>query len=431
MRLDLAGGQIYWSDVGSGDIRRANFDGTGQVTLVSGVGNLAGLVLDLLNGNMYWADNAAGMIGMANLDGSEKTILVRGLGVNSARGIDLDLGGGKIYWANNAAGAIQRANLDGSGLETVLAGLGSPYSVTLNPAGGKMYWADWSRNEIRRANLDGSGQEVLVKGLSQPITITLDLTAGQMYWTDFGGGDIRRANVDGTGAQVLVSGLSNPAGIVLAISPPAPMVLTGYSADLISDINPQTRFAQPFNSSTFAWFESGAVDDNGVRHNDGLPAGLTFVSATGSNATYQIQAANASNALQLSAGQTGTLTLTTPASYGTVYVLASSGEGTPSSLGSGTIHFADGSTQAFSYNNFDWCNGQGGLHPEAVLPGPNGRADVGSSGTAFIYNEDCDFQVYETVIPIDPSHAGTAIASIDFTSDPDALLSNILAVSGK
>ena len=70
-----------------------------------------------------------------------------------------------------------------------------------------------------------------------------------------------------------------------------------------------------------------------------------------------------------------------------------------------------------------------GLHPEAVLPGPDGRADVGSGGTAFVYNQDCDFQVYETVIPIDPSHAGVAIAGIDFTGAPDAFFSNIFAVS--
>ena len=68
---------------------------------------------------------------------------------------------------------------------------------------------------------------------------------------------------------------------------------------------------------------------------------------------------------------------------------------------------------------------------EAVLSGPIGRADVGHDGTAFVYNQDCDFQLYETVIAIDPSHAGVAIASIDFTGAPDAFLSSIFAVSGR
>jgi hypothetical protein len=111
--------------------------------------------------------------------------------------------------------------------------------------------------------------------------------------------------------------------------------------------------------------------------------------------------------------------------------VASSGDGTPTSVGSSNINFADGSTQAFSYNSFDWCNGPGGLHPEAVLGGPNGRADVGPDGTAFVYNQDCDFQIYETVIAIDPAHAGVAIARIDFTGAPDAYLSNIFCVSGQ
>jgi hypothetical protein len=351
-----------------------------------------------------------------------------------------------------------------------------------------------------------------------------------------------------------------------------PVAVTGYSADVISDKDPTARFAQPFNAGTFAWFEAGAVDDAGVPHHDGLPAGLTFTSATGSGATYQIQVAHANSVLQLSAGQTGTLTLTTPAAYSTLYVIASSGDGTSSSVGSGNIHFVDGSTQAFSYNCFDWCNGQsvldqinlppwtgaatnialgnqmgqtftpglpilwgvdidietgnnhgddtitlevakdgnvlsttsqfvhqgfdgllhfdlpsplmvdvgqsytlwvqdtgkvtffwkygedryrggtsifggkansqfdfrfqtyggqGGLHPEAVLQGLIGRADVSPSGTAFTYNQDCHFQIYETVLAIDPSHAGVAVTSIDFTGAPDAYFSNVFGVSAK
>jgi lysophospholipase L1-like esterase len=212
---------------------------------------------------------------------------------------------------------------------------------------------------------------------------------------------------------------------------PLPVQVTGYSADVISDKDASARFAQPFHGGTFAWFESGAVDDEGAQHIDGLPAGLSLVSVTASKATYQLQPAHANNVLQLSASQTGTLTLTTPTAYSTLYVIASSGDGTGSSVGSGTINFSDGSTQAFSYNSFDWCNGQGGLHPEAVLSGPIGRADVGPNGSAFAYNQDCNFQLYETVIAIDPAHSGVAISSLDFTGAPDAYLSSIFGVSGR
>jgi hypothetical protein len=207
--------------------------------------------------------------------------------------------------------------------------------------------------------------------------------------------------------------------------------VTGFSADVISDKDPSARFAQSFQAGTLAWFESGAVDDNGVVHNDGLPAGQTFLCATGSRATYQLQPANANNVLQVTSGQTGTLTLTTPAAYSTLYVIASSDNGTESSTGSGTINFVDGSTQAFTYNSSGWCNAEGRFRPEAVLSGPIGRADVGPNGTAFVYNQDCDFQIYETVIPIDPAQAGIAIASIDFTGAPDSFLTSIFGVSGQ
>jgi hypothetical protein len=232
--------------------------------------------------------------------------------------------------------------------------------------------------------------------------------------------------------------LDNPGeeyAVVTALAPQAPnavpIMIVGFNADVIADLDPTVRFAHPFDANTFAWFEGGAVDDNGVQHNDGLPAGLNFTSPTGSGATYQIQPANGFNVLQLGPGQTGTLTLLNPGDYKGLYFIASSGDGTPSSAGNGIINFADGSTQIFIFNAFDWFNGPGGLHPEAVLPGPTGRGDVGSNGTAFVYNRDSDFQVYETVIPIDPWHAGVPILSIDFTGAPDAFYSNIFGVSGQ
>jgi hypothetical protein len=436
--LDLAGGQMYWityGAIGAGKISRANLDGSGQLTLLEGLDNPTGLALDIAGGQMYWVYGFFGTGGIqrANLDGSGLITLVRG--INGPRGLTLDVPGGKMYFSEGPGGQegfISRYNLDGSGRETVLSGLHGPTAMVLDIPRGKIYWGDAHSQSIRRANLDGSGAEILVSRNCESPVVALDVARGKVYWGEFPCGRIGRANLDGSGQEILLSGLHSPVGPFLQLDPIAePIPVTGFTADVISDKDPAARFAQPFNAGTYAWFEAGAVVDNGVAHNDGLPAGLTFVSATRSGATYQMQPANASSVLQLGAGQTGTFTLTTPAVYNTLYILASSGDGTPSSMGSGTISFADGTTQAFSYNVFDWCNGQGGLHPEAVLPGPLGRADIGSNGTGFAYNQDCDFQIYETVIAIDPSHEGVAIASIDFTGAPDAYFSNIFGVSGK
>jgi hypothetical protein len=50
---------------------------------------------------------------------------------------------------------------------------------------------------------------------------------------------------------------------------------------------------------------------------------------------------------------------------------------------------------------------------------------------AFVYNQDCDLQLYETAIPVDPAHTGVAVVSIDFTGAPNASYSNVFGVSGQ
>jgi hypothetical protein len=127
---------------------------------------------------MYWADRGTGDIRRANLDGSGQTIVLSGL--SGPVGIALDLPGGKIYWSDRDGGDIRRANLDGSGQETLLTGLANPRDIALDLPGGKMYWCGSivaSDSDIRRANLDGSAQETLITGLNYPLGMALDLGA--------------------------------------------------------------------------------------------------------------------------------------------------------------------------------------------------------------------------------------------------------------
>jgi len=51
---------MYFSEYGSGEIRRANLDGSGQVTLISGLDGPLGPTLDLAGGQMYWARRLSG-----------------------------------------------------------------------------------------------------------------------------------------------------------------------------------------------------------------------------------------------------------------------------------------------------------------------------------------------------------------------------------
>jgi hypothetical protein len=152
--LDLAGGLMYWAD-GNGYIWRANLDGSEQTVLVDfAFDSPRGLVLDLVGGQMYMTGVFTGQILRANLDGTGLQTLISGL--NYPRYMALDLPSGKIYWSG--VGDIGRANLDGSGLEILIPNTNST-GIALDLAHGKMYFNG------RRANLDGSGEEILITGI--------------------------------------------------------------------------------------------------------------------------------------------------------------------------------------------------------------------------------------------------------------------------
>jgi DNA-binding beta-propeller fold protein YncE len=232
--LDLAHGQMYWG--GSGTMRRANLDGTSRTVVVSSPnGGLP--TFDWAGGRMYGAVSSGGTIWRANLDGSNQQALVSGQ--NDPHAVVLDTVAGKIYWPEFGAGNIRRANLDGSGLTILISGLAGPSLMTLDIAQGKMYWANQGSGDIRRANLDGTSQEIVVRNQNTPAGVALDRGNGHVYWSNLGGGDIRRANLDGTGQKILITGLSGPAFINLDLSP-------------LRLPNVQTA-AQSGGSFTFSW----------------------------------------------------------------------------------------------------------------------------------------------------------------------------------
>jgi hypothetical protein len=125
---------MYWVDIFAGDIRRANLDGTGQQTLLTGLDRPFSIALDVAHGTMYWSGVFA-EIGRANLDGTgEETLYTTS--TDSLNGLALDLVNDKMYWAEYGngfpnTGQIKRANLDGTGQETLFTGLDEPVAIAL------------------------------------------------------------------------------------------------------------------------------------------------------------------------------------------------------------------------------------------------------------------------------------------------------------
>ena len=77
---------------------------------------------------MYWADLLTYKIQRANLDGSSVVDLLTEEEVSVPWGVAIDRHAGKIYWAenkvrNSRGHRIRRANLDGSNIEDVIVNL--------------------------------------------------------------------------------------------------------------------------------------------------------------------------------------------------------------------------------------------------------------------------------------------------------------------
>jgi hypothetical protein len=214
---------------------------------------------------------------------------------------------------------------------------------------------------------------------------------------------------------------------------PLPVQMLGYNADIITDKNPP-RFAQSFNGQGHAWFEAGAVDDFGVAHSDGLPAGTTFTSNyvnpnTGDRSIFLIQPAVFENALLLKQGDTLTLTFARPISYSSLAILASSANG--GGTGTFAITFVSGNTYADIYHAYDWADN--GTHPDAAITGL-GRSKIGNDGTAFGYNHDADYALYETDFAIPRTENVRSITffdtAFDETTGQHADFTAIFAISG-
>jgi hypothetical protein len=118
--------------LGAGSIRRAEKDGSGVTTIVSGLVHPTAIALD--EDSVYFNEegSATGGIWRAGLDGSGKTRLAQVLTASLA--VDAHA----VYFATSDA--IQKVPKTGGAVQTVAGGLKSPGTVVVG--GGNVYWVD-------------------------------------------------------------------------------------------------------------------------------------------------------------------------------------------------------------------------------------------------------------------------------------------------
>ncbi len=120
--VDAAGGKLYWTDKFS--IWRVNLDGTNNEKILtnSGLYPLIGGIV-VTDGKIYWSErrsSVSGNIRRANLNGTDIETLATPLG--NPTDIAVDTVDGKIYWLNSFGG-IQRMDINGGEIENVVYGI--------------------------------------------------------------------------------------------------------------------------------------------------------------------------------------------------------------------------------------------------------------------------------------------------------------------
>jgi hypothetical protein len=122
----------------------------------------------------------------------------------------------------------------------------------------------------------------------------------------------------------------------------------------------------------------------------------------------------------------GTLTLTNPARYRVLAVLASSGCATNAEQGKLVVEFTDGTTHDAAYDAFDWE--VVGRRPAVAIMGRNG--EVGD-GTRFTYiRANYEYGMFETRITLPKRLQSKLVKSVRFERANGAETTGIFAISG-
>jgi hypothetical protein len=209
----------------------------------------------------------------------------------------------------------------------------------------------------------------------------------------------------------------------------APLSVTGWNQDMV------------LNNGSASYDKSitGTIDDGGGAitgatlmasgtyplTTDGFPEGtLTDIVALTNDVytapsldTFKFQDFSSPNSILMTPGQSGTLTLTTPASMTTLGLFGTSGTGGlgPNS-GTVTLHFADASSTDYPITTgegitADWFNG--GLNIPALQVGNRGTVNADDSYATIKVDYNAVISIYETRITLSSADQAKKVSSVE------------------
>ncbi len=178
--VDAAGGKLYWTDQYS--IWRVNLDGTNSekvLTISRAYTYIKGIAV--ADGKIYWTERLAwwrtsGNIQRANLNGTNIETLATLLGTPT--GIAVDTVGGKVYWANSFGG-IQRMDINGGEIENVVYGITAPGGIALGAVSTQPTTPTTPETPTTDAVVSLSPVSVASPAIGQQIEFMLNITGGE------------------------------------------------------------------------------------------------------------------------------------------------------------------------------------------------------------------------------------------------------------
>jgi hypothetical protein len=215
MTMDTVNGKLYISDYETGQITKADADGTNQVLFRSGLAGPNGLSIDYQQNHIYWDTDSGIQRGDLNSsDVNQKEDFVTGQ-PNDPDGVSIDPVNRTLYWINYNGG-VWRKNLDGTGeMEIIPLAEGGSIIVVEDRIYFDQYIASGDIH-LKSANLDGSEIAVLATGITRVVyALGYEPVSQKIYWGDRNPGTIMRAVRDGSNPEPFyMRAGSSPRGIV-------------------------------------------------------------------------------------------------------------------------------------------------------------------------------------------------------------------------
>ncbi|XP_078614542.1 uncharacterized protein LOC144883781 isoform X2 [Branchiostoma floridae x Branchiostoma japonicum] len=174
---------IYWTE--DGKILQSHRNGTGRRELLDTNITAGGIVLDLAGHNIFWTDIGRKTISAARIDGSYQRTLISTY-LDRPRAIVLQSSNGYMYWTDcGDEPKIERAAMDGTGRTTLInTRLGKPTGLAIDFKEHVLYWCDAGDpyHRLEKSDLLGNNRRVVV---SYPNTQFLGIAVddGNIYWT--------------------------------------------------------------------------------------------------------------------------------------------------------------------------------------------------------------------------------------------------------